>query len=140
VNQGTNQPSLPDPLLPQQVDAPKVNQVAQFVIDPRCMHLTCYNCGEPEYFVGICDKPKLCFICAIPEHYMTVCPRWKETQQTTTYFESAGARLGFFHIFLPRVETTRWLNINNCGVIVVKKGAISLSELEQELSEIFCNK
>jgi hypothetical protein len=107
VNQGTNQPSLLDPLLPQQVDALKVNQVAQSVIDPRYRHLTCYNCGEPRHFVGICDKHKLCFICAIPGHYMIACPRWKETQQTATYFGSAGAGLGFFHIDLPRVETTR---------------------------------
>jgi hypothetical protein len=35
------------------------------------------------------------------------------------------------------VETTRWLNIDNCGVVVIRKGAISMSELEQELSEIF---
>jgi hypothetical protein len=65
---------------------------------------------------------------------MTACPKWKETQPMATYFGSAGAGLGFFHIDLPRVETTRWLNINNYGVVVVKKGTISMSELEQELS------
>jgi hypothetical protein len=117
-----------------------VNQVVHSEIDPRYMSLTCYNYGEPGHFIGICDKPKLCFIHAIPGQYMTACPKWKETQPMATYFGSAGVGLGFFHIDLPRVETTRWLNINNYGVVVVKKGTISMSELEQELSEIFCNR
>jgi hypothetical protein len=102
--------------------------------------MTSYNCGESGLFVGICDKPKVCFICAIPGHYMIVCPRWKETQLTAAYFGSVGVGLGFFHIDLPRVEITSCLNINNCGVVVFKKGKISLSQLEQELSIFFCNK
>jgi hypothetical protein len=36
------------------------------------------------------------------------------------------------------VESTRWLNIKNCGVVVIRKGEISLQELEKELSKIFC--
>jgi hypothetical protein len=50
---------------------------------------------------------------------------------------SAGAGLGFYHIDLPNCETTSWLNINNCGVVEIKKGEISLQELEKELTEIF---
>jgi hypothetical protein len=46
--------------------------------------------------------------------------------------------LGFYHIELPKAETTRWLNINNCGVVVVKQGHINMQELERELSDIFC--
>jgi hypothetical protein len=38
------------------------------------------------------------------------------------------------------METTRWLNITNYGVVVIKKGEVSLAELEQELSEIFLQK
>jgi hypothetical protein len=33
-----------------------------------------------------------------------------------TYISSVGTRLGFYHIELPELESTRWLNINNCGV------------------------
>jgi hypothetical protein len=40
-------------------------------IDPGYRDLTCYNCGEPGHFVGICTKAKVCFICATPGHYMT---------------------------------------------------------------------
>jgi hypothetical protein len=109
-------------------------------IDPRYRNLTYYNCGEPGHFVGICDKAKLCFICVVPGHYMIQCPKWKESQPTSAYFGSAGAGLGFFHIDLPKAETTRWLNITNCGVVVVRKGEISMAKLAHELSEIFCNK
>jgi hypothetical protein len=38
---------------------------------------------------------------------------------------------------VPDLETTKWLNISNCGVVVIRKGDISLKELEQELSNIF---
>jgi hypothetical protein len=50
----------------------------------------------------------------------------------------AGSGLGFYHLELPEMETTRWLNISNCGVIEVRKGSISMSELEKDLSDIFC--
>jgi hypothetical protein len=107
-------------------------------IDPRYKHLTCYNCEEPGHFVGICDKPKICFICAIPGHYMIECPSWKKNQSMAAYFRIAGKGLGFYHVELPEFETTRWLDISNCGIVVIKKGAISLTKLEGELSGIFC--
>jgi hypothetical protein len=69
---------------------------------------------------------------------MTNCPKWKKTQPTASYFGSAGRGLGLYHIDLPKTATTRWLNISNCGIVVIKKGEISMTELEKELSEIFC--
>jgi hypothetical protein len=105
--------------------------------DPRYRELTCHNCGEPGHFVGICSKPKICFICAILGHYMSECQFWKRPQPTATYLGSAGAGLGFYHITLLETETMRWLNLNNCGVVKVKRGEISMAELEKELSEIF---
>jgi hypothetical protein len=107
------------------------------MIDPRYRELTCYNFGESGHFMGICEKPKVCFICAISGHYMDACPNWKELP-IATYMWSVGTGLGFYHIELPEVQTTRWLNINNCGVVVIKRGSISLVELEKELSKIFC--
>jgi hypothetical protein len=68
---------------------------------------------------------------------MTVCPKWKQPQPVASYFWSAGRGLSFFHIDLPKIEITRWLNLNNCGIVVIKMGDISMTELEKELSDIF---
>jgi hypothetical protein len=76
------------------------------IIDPRYMNFTRYNCGEPDHFIGICDKPKTCFLCAIPGHYMTDCPSWKKPQPVAAYMGSAWIGLVFFHIDLPKHETT----------------------------------
>jgi hypothetical protein len=46
--------------------------------------------------------------------------------------------LGFYHIDVPEIDTTRWLNIRNSGVVVIKREEISMTELEKELFEIFC--
>jgi hypothetical protein len=50
---------------------------------------------------------------------------------------SAGKGLCFFYIELPKAETTRWLNLSNCGVVKIIRGSISLAELEKELSDFF---
>ena len=46
--------------------------------------------------------------------------------------------LGFYHVEIPSVESTQWLNLTNCGVVRVISWQISLAELEGELSEIYC--
>jgi hypothetical protein len=69
---------------------------------------------------------------------MPECPKWSKTQPVASYFGSAASGLGFYHIDLLELETTRWLNIINCGVIVIRKREITTSELEKLLSKIFC--
>jgi hypothetical protein len=61
---------------------------------------------------------------------MNDCPALKKEQPAASYIGSAAKGLGFYHIELLEVETTRWLNIDNCGVVVIRKVAISMSELE----------
>jgi hypothetical protein len=68
---------------------------------------------------------------------MTKCPKWKKSQPIASYFGSAGKGLGFYHIDLPEMETTRWLNISNCDVVLIRKGSIIMTELEKELSDMF---
>lgn len=53
------------------------------------------------------------------------------------YVGSASQGLGFYHVEVPSVESTQWLNLTNYGVVKVLSGSISLSELEGELSEIY---
>jgi hypothetical protein len=98
-------------------------------IDPSYRSLTCYNHGESSHFVRICGKPKVRFICVVPGYYMTECPKWKKTQPIGSYMGSAGSGLGFYHIDLLQIETTRWVSISNCGLVIIKKGNISLSEI-----------
>jgi hypothetical protein len=105
--------------------------LAMTAMNPRYRSLTCYNCGEPSHFVGICSKPNVSSICAILSHYMTDCPSWKKPQPMVTYIGSAGPGLGFYHIDLPQKETTGWLNISNCTVVEIRKGDILLQELER---------
>jgi len=63
---------------------------------------------------------------------------WKSDHPVAAYVGSASLGLGFYHPEVPSVESTQWLNLTNCGVVKVKTGQISLAELEQELSEIYC--
>lgn len=125
-----------------------VNPVAQFApapqpvpeqeLEPRYSKMICFNCGEPGHFVGNCVKPKFCFICNLPGHPVYNCPDWSKDHPSAAYYGSASKGLGFYHIDVPEIEETRWLNFNNCGLVNVKKGSISLSELEKDLSAIFC--
>ena len=45
---------------------------------------------------------------------------------------------GFYHIDIRENAPTQWLNLQNCGVVRIKEGEISVTELEKELSDIFC--
>jgi hypothetical protein len=60
------------------------------------------------------------------------------SQPVASYYGSVGRGIDFYHIDLCEVETAGWLNINNCGIVVIRKGSISLNELEKELFHIFC--
>jgi hypothetical protein len=111
--------------------------VLEQVLDPRYSKLTCFNCGEPGHFVGNYVKPKLCFICSLPGHPVHACPEWVKEHPSAAYFGSAGKVLGFYHLDVPEEVSTKWLNFNNCGTITVKKGEISLFELERDFSAIF---
>jgi hypothetical protein len=42
-----------------------------------------------------------------------------------SYVGSSDNGLGFFYIDLPEVETTKWLNINKCGIAMIKSGIFS---------------
>jgi hypothetical protein len=106
-------------------------------IDPRYRSLTCYNCGEPGHFVGICSKSKICFICVVLSYYMTECSFWKNSPTMANFVGSASRGLGFYHIDLPEAGTTRWLNLTNCGVVKIIKDAISLAELEKSCQLYF---
>ena len=66
---------------------------------------------------------------------MNVCPTWKSDHPIAAYVGSSSLGLGFYHVEIPSVESTQWLNLTNCVVVRVKTGQISLAELEVELSE-----
>jgi hypothetical protein len=120
-----------------QVSRLEHNPDARVEIDPRYRAMTCYNCGETRQFIGICTKPKISFICAIPGHYMSDCPFWKKTPPVATYIGSANEGLGFYHIDLPEAETTRWLNLTNCGIVNHLLQRLALANQGVDSSEVF---
>jgi hypothetical protein len=69
---------------------------------------------------------------------MNVCPVWKADHPIAAYVGSSSHGLGFYHLEIPSVESTQWLNLINCGVVRVKTGQITLVELEAKLSKIYC--
>jgi hypothetical protein len=69
---------------------------------------------------------------------MNECPVWKLDHPTTAYMGSAFLGLGFYHLEIPSVESTQWLNLTNCGIVKVRSGSVTLVELEGELSVIYC--
>jgi hypothetical protein len=131
----TNNP--PPALAAASVQAAIQAPIPEQVLDPRYSKMVCYNCGDPGNFVGNCVHPKLCFICNLAGHPVYSCPEWSTDHPVANYFGSANSGLGFYHIDVPDDSETQWLNFRNCGVVVVKKGETSLSNLEQKLNEIF---
>jgi hypothetical protein len=99
--------------------------------------MTCYNCEEPGHFVGIYSRSKVFFICAILGHYMTECSNWKKEVPVDAYMGCASSGLGFYLVEVLELDTTRWLNICNCGLVVIRRGDITLQEMEKALSDIF---
>ena len=69
---------------------------------------------------------------------MNDCPVWKLGHPTAAYMGSACLGLGFYHLEVPNVESTQWLNLTNYGIVKVKTGSVTLAELEGELSVIYC--
>jgi len=69
---------------------------------------------------------------------MNVCPVWKQEHPIAAYVGSSSLGLGFYHLEVPTVESTQWLNLTNCGVVKVKSGSVTMAELEGEISEIYC--
>lgn len=45
--------------------------------------------------------------------------------------------MGFYHIEVEERENIRWLNLRNCGVVIVKKGSLTIVELKSNLAGIF---
>lgn len=68
---------------------------------------------------------------------MNVSRVWKADHPVASYVGNANQGLGFYHLEIPTVESTQWLNLNNYGVVRMKFGHVSLGELEVELSEIY---
>jgi hypothetical protein len=124
----TNNP--PPALAAASVQAAIQAQIPEQVLDPRYSKIVCYNCGDPWNFVGNCVHPKLCFISNLAGHPVYSCPERSTDHPVADYFGSANSGLGFYHIDVPDDSETQWLSFRNCGVVVVKKGETSLSNLE----------
>ncbi|XP_051196668.2 uncharacterized protein [Lolium perenne] len=101
----------------------------------RYRNVVCYNCGEPGHYVGNCIKEKVCFMCGIPGHHMNNCGLRGKPIPMAQYVGSANSGLGFFHVNVVEKQACEWLNLKNCGLIVVTHGEISLKELEAKMCE-----
>ncbi|KAM0882031.1 hypothetical protein ACQ4PT_032519 [Festuca glaucescens] len=108
------------------------------IMEARYFKLVCFNCGDPGHFVGNCIKPKICFICGLPDHPVHLCPDWFTIHPCAAYFGSASSGLGFYHVDAPTEEETRWVNIENCAIVNVRKGDLNVQQLEKNLNAIFC--
>lgn len=106
-------------------------------VDPRYKEMICFNCSWPGHYVGNCIEAKKCFICA-GGHNVNNCAAWAKPQPTATYFGSAAAGLGFYHIDIPVATESSSLNYKNCAMLKVIKGEVSTSELLTQLNGIFC--
>ena len=106
-------------------------------LDPRYKDMTCFKCSWLGHYVGNYIEPKKCFICA-GGHNVNNRAAWAKPHPTATYFGSAAAGLGFYHIDVPTTLELSWLNYKNCAVLKVLKGEVSASELLIQLNGIFC--
>uniref|UniRef100_A0ACD5XFK3 Uncharacterized protein n=1 Tax=Avena sativa TaxID=4498 RepID=A0ACD5XFK3_AVESA len=104
-------------------------------MEPRYRNVVCYNCGEPGHYVGNCIKERICFMCGVAGHHMNNCGLWSKPIPMAQYIGSANSGLGFFHVNVVDKAACQWLNLNNCGVIMVTHGSISLQELETKMCE-----
>jgi hypothetical protein len=68
---------------------------------------------------------------------MTECPNWKKEVSVDAYMGCASSGLGFYLVEVLELDATRWLNICNCGLVVIRRGDITLQEMEKALSDIF---
>ena len=99
--------------------------------------MICFNCSWPGHYAQNCVETKNCFIC-VGNHNVNNCAAWAKPQPALTYFGSAASGLGFYHIEVPVVVESSWLNYKNCGVLKVVKGEVSASDLLTQLNGIFC--
>ncbi|KAM0832982.1 hypothetical protein ACQ4PT_064550 [Festuca glaucescens] len=108
------------------------------VMETRYFKMVCFNCGDPGHFVGNCIKPKACFICGASDHPVHQCPDWYSMHPCAAYFGSANSGLGFYHIDPPSEAESKWVNIDNCAIVNIRKGDISVPDLEKNFNAIFC--
>jgi hypothetical protein len=66
---------------------------------------------------------------------MDNCALWCEASPSAQYVGSANSGLGFFQVDVVDKSAIQWLNLENCGIILVKHDNISLKELEQKMCE-----
>ena len=79
------------------------------VLDLRYKDTICFNCGGPGPYMGNCVKTKACFICQ-QSHNVNNCAAWAKIQPSATFFVSGASGLGFYHVEVPAVAETKWLN------------------------------